>query len=222
MLYCDYSCISHVFHYAAKSQILEDNASLPSVVFLLDTSGSIGSGKFDNIKKLLADVAVNISMSGVKVGVVNFSSSPFVDVHLQLWKNDVDSLRNLIRRITFVGKGTNIKLPLESAVTELGQEGSRVIVLFSDGRYGGDSEFKAATTSANKAKKAGIIIYSVGVSTIVNLNDLEKLSSFQPRKYNSASFNSVNIILDIMKIITSESERDGMYTLHGKKYDCCF
>ena len=201
----------HVYHYAAKLQILEDNASLPSVVFLLDTSGSIGSGPFDNIKKSLAEVAVNISMNKVKVGVVNFSSSPFVDVHLQVWKNNIDSLRTLI---TFVGQGTNIQLALESAVTELGQEGSRLIVLFSDGD---DSEFKAATTSANKAKEAGIIIYSVGVGMEVNLNNLENLSSFQPREYNSASFNSVNIILDIMKIVRSESERDGMYTLHGKK-----
>ena len=180
---------------------------MPSVVFLLDTSGSIGSGPFYDVNKLLVEVAVNISMSGVKVGVVNFSSSPFVDVHLQLWKNDVDSLRNLIRRITFVGQGTNIQLALDLAITELDQEGSRTIVLFSDG---GDSEL-AVTTSANKAKKAGIIIYSVGVGTNVYLNNLEKWSSFQPRKYDNVSFNSVNIILDIMKIVRSESKRDGMY-----------
>ena len=116
-----------------------------------------------------------------------------------------------------LGRAQISNFHLSQQVTELGHEGSRVIVLFSDGMYGGDSEFEATTTSANKAKKAGIIIYSVGVGMIVNLNDLEKLSSFQPKKYNNASFNSVNIILDIMKIVRSESERDGMYTLHGKK-----
>ena len=197
-------------HCIAKSRILEDKAAKSSVVFLLDTSGNDESNlhNYDSVQNLLAEVALNLTMNQVQVGVVSFSSKSSVDVNLQLWKNDPDTLKTLIHGVHYVERNTNTHLAIDSAASELGSEGNRIIVLFSDGEA---TDPEAARDAANKAKKAGILIHSVGIGKEMNFGELKSLSSFSPRNYSSVSVE--NIVLDIMKMIAPEIYSDGKFCI---------
>ena len=188
---------------AAMSKLLEDRATMPSVIFLLDKSRSIGKDLFDSVKRLLAENLKNIARNDIQIGVVSFSSHSFVDVPLQPWNN---TSHKQISKIPYIGKGSNIHLAIDAATSELGPEGTRIIVLFSDGEA---TDPDAAKAAANKAKEAGILIYTVGIGKKRNWDELKKLSPLPPRNYSSAFVE--NHLQDITKLIISRSESGGKY-----------
>ena len=188
---------------AAMSKLLEDRATMPSVIFLLDKSRSIGKDLFDSVKRLLAENLKIIAGNDVQIGVVSFSSNSSVDVPLQLWNN---TLHKQISKIPYFGKGSNIHLAIDAAISELEPEGTRIIVLFSDGEA---TDPDAAKAAANKAKEAGILIYTVGIGEKRNWDELKKLSPLPPRNDSSASIE--NHLQDITKLIISKLESGGKY-----------
>ena len=104
-------------------------------------------------------------------------------------------------------KSTTMHLAIDSAISELGPEGPRVIVLFSDGVA---TDPDAAMYAANKAKEDGIIIYTVGTGKDIKKEELNHLASFPRCSVSLAKFSS--IIVDILKM--NATTNYGKYLVH--------
>ena len=96
-------------------------------------------------------------------------------------------------------KSTNMHLAIDSATSKLGSEGNRIIVLLSDGE---DYHPEAARIAANKAKKSGIVVYTVNIGGDMKL---DHLASVPPGRYSIAVENFSTLVLDIMKMIRSSN-----------------
>ena len=172
-----------------------------SVVFLFDSSGSIGSTSFTNMKFSAASAAVALAEAGARVGVVVFSDSASVDVPLQMWE-DPDQLRRSIEGINYVGGGTNTHIGLSTAASVLGNEGTRVILLLTDGQ---SNDRPAAENAAYAAKQAEIRIYAGGIGDSVNEDELNSLASYPPEEYrvSIADFTETALNEELQLLIAS-------------------
>ena len=169
-------------------QVLDDKAAKLSIMFIADTSG------YSSYVSLIAKEAENIARNEIRVGVISFSSD---DIPLQQWKN-TDSFRTMINTLPHK-KSTNMHLAIDSATSELGSEGNRIIVLFSDGE---DYYSEAAQNAVNRVKQSGIVIYTVDIGGEMGL---VCLASFPPGRYSIAVANFSIIVLDILKMSSSSS-----------------
>ena len=181
-----------IFSCSAKPQVLKGT---PSVIFLLDNSESIGSDVFNTMKMVLADEIKDIASNGIQVGVISFSSNSSIDADLQDWTGHTNTLHNIIINVPYVKKLTNMRLAIDTAISELGPSGPRVIVLFSDGVADNQD---AARDAANKAKEDGILIYSVGIGKHMNLTKLNTLSYFPARNFTGLVAHGFPLIKDVI------------------------
>ena len=144
---------------------------------------------------VLADEVEDIASTGIRVGVISFSYYRSIDARLQEWTDNIDTLYKNITKVRYDGSQTNTHVAIDSAISELGPDGPRVIVLFSDGDA---TDTDAAKYAANKAKEDGILIYGVGIGKELNLTKLNTLSSFLARNFSGSVALSFPIIKDII------------------------
>ena len=129
-----------------------------TTMLVIDTSGSMGDAGMATVRSAVKDFLAAIPKD-VKVGVVSFASTAGVDVRPTTDRAKVQSVVNGLR-----ARGeTSLYEAVQDAVTTLGTEGERSIILLSDGEDtvagagdGGSakeaSQRAAATTSLAKAK----------------------------------------------------------------------
>ena len=172
-----------------------------AIVFLLDASGSIGDKHFDIMKTSTASVAVNLAMNGARVGVVVFSTTAGVVVPLQKWENTTE-LRTNIENIGYVAGGTNTAVGISTTTSVLGSEGTRIILLFTDGQ---SESQQNAENAANTAKDSGISIYAGGIGSSVSEEELNNLVSYPPGDYrvSVADFTASTFVQEIQPLIAS-------------------
>ena len=163
-----------------------------SVVFLLDASGSIGNVSFTNMKTSVASAAAVLAENGARVGVVIFSERATVDVPLQRWE-DVDLLRIDIESIFYANRSTNTHTGISTAASLLGFQGTRIIILLTDGQ---SSDRQAAELAANAAKADGIRIYAGGIGDSVSEDELNSLASFPPEDFRVSIADFTETALD--------------------------
>ena len=149
------------------------------MVFLLDASGSIGNSDFTNMIVTTASAGVALAEIGARVGVVVFNDSATVRVPLQYWEN-TSQLRANIQGIPYTGGGTNIFIGLNVTASLLGNEGTRVIILLTDGK---SPNRDAAEMEAEAAKRAGISIYAAGIGGSISEDELNSLASYPREEY---------------------------------------
>ena len=192
-------CILHCNSFLACQHIPDaDDADVTnavvssSVVFLLDASTSIGSSDFENMKISVASSAVNLAATGARVGVVVFSTRVTVDVPLQKWE-DLEQLRSSIEEIRYASGFTKTHLGIKKAASILGSEGTRIIILLTDGDA---SNKPAAYNAADAAKRQGIRIYAGGIGDSVSEDELNSWASNPPEDYRVSIADFTETALD--------------------------
>ena len=150
-----------------------------SIMFVLDSSGSVTAPFFAIMTSVTASAAVAFAMMGARVGVVRFSTSASVVVPLQEWQNTAQ-LRANIENIDYVSGRTNTAAGITTAASALGSEGIRIIILFADGV---SNEGPPPEGAADAAKQAGISIYAGGIGTRVDEDELNNLASDPPEDF---------------------------------------
>ncbi|XP_035826806.1 uncharacterized protein LOC101848762 [Aplysia californica] len=156
--------------------------SQADIVFLLDSSGSVGNSNFklllNFVNTLVQDL--DIGQNKIRVGVEKFSSRPYNEFNLNKY-NDKTSLQNAISNIKFQRGGTNTG----DAITYLDQNmfkqsnGDRpgvpnIAVIVTDGRSNKPDETKAA---AKLARDHGINVFSVGVGKGISKTELNEMAT---------------------------------------------
>ncbi|KAM6951430.1 von Willebrand factor A domain-containing protein 2 [Aplochiton taeniatus] len=134
------------------------------VLFLLDGSYSVGKGSFERSKHFAIKLceALDIRPEKVRVGLIQFASSPRVEFSLDSYPSKGE-LRKRLKKVSFKGGSTQMGLALKH-VLRMGFPGGRnatlprIIILLSDGKSQG-----AVRQAAAQLKQTGITLFAVGL-----------------------------------------------------------
>ena len=89
-------------------------AKFADVVFVVDSSGSIGRPNFEKIKEFIKDVVLTFDVDPryTRVGLIEFSTTPSIEFKLNE-KTNLTDLIDAIDNITYSGGGTSTSDALE-------------------------------------------------------------------------------------------------------------
>ncbi|XP_006036001.1 von Willebrand factor A domain-containing protein 2 isoform X2 [Alligator sinensis] len=148
---------------SAAGQLMQCSAPV-DILFLLDGSYSIGKGSFERSKHFASKLcdALDINPDRVRVGVIQFSSTPWLEFPLDsyLTKQEV---KEKIKKIAFRGGNTETGLALKYILRK-GFPGGRnssipeILIILSDGKSQG-----TIALPAKQVKERGITVFAVGV-----------------------------------------------------------
>ena len=168
------------------------------MVFVIDTSGSIGSSRFQLIREFTVNIAAELIRNSPRsvVGVILFESNAHIQFTPQTYTS-LSSLLSAINNLPYSRGGTDtaeaLQLLLSTAqngVLELRSDSSKVAIVITDG----ESSNQTATLSAAAALHASNIfdIYAVGVGGAF-LPELEGIASSPEFVFFTSSFNSAGL-----------------------------
>ena len=167
------------------------------VVFVIDTSGSIGSSRFQLIREFTANIAAELIRGSPRsaVAVILFGSSAYIQFNLHSYTS-LDSLLSAITQLPYSGGGTNtaqaLQLLLSSAqngILGVRNDSSKVAIVITDGR----SSSPSATSSAAAALHANAFnVYAVGVDG-ADISELRAIASSPEFVFSTNSFNSADL-----------------------------
>ena len=168
------------------------------MVFVIDTSGSIGSIRFQQIKEFTANITAEIihNSPASAVGVILFGSSAYIQFSLQTYTS-IGSLLSAINNLPYSGGRTDtaeaLELLLSSAqngILQLRDNTIKVAIVITDGQ----SNNPPATLSAAAALHASNIfeIFAVGIEG-ANLAELQGIASSPEFVFFQVSFHTTGI-----------------------------
>ncbi|CAM5129810.1 unnamed protein product [Eretmochelys imbricata] len=148
---------------SAAGQLMQCSASV-DLLLLLDGSYSIGKGSFERSKHFAGKLcdALNINPDRVRVGVIQFSSTPQLEFPLDSYLTK-EEVKEKIKKIVFKGGSTETGLALKY-VLQKGFPGGRnssvpeILIILSDGKSQGN-----VATPAKQLKDRGTTVFAVGV-----------------------------------------------------------
>lgn len=154
------------------------------IVIMLDSSSSMSSGDWSNMKEFAADFVeeLPISSNGVRVGLVRFADNADNIFYLDRYTS-MSSVTSEIRNLNFIGGGTNIGNAIEAMhfdqfVDSRGDRSSvrNIAVLITDGESSGNHENTLA--KARAAQEDGIEIFVVGITSSVDEDEILSIASY--------------------------------------------
>ena len=165
------------------------------MVFVVDTSGSIGSSRFQLLRELIANITDNLVHNSPKsaVGVILFSSSAHVQFNVQAYTS-LYTLLSAINQLPYIGGRTNTAEALtlllsiaQNGTLGLRDDSSKTAIFITDGR----SNSPSATSSAAALLHASSIfdVYAVGVDG-ADLTELQAIASSPEFVFFTSSFDS--------------------------------
>ena len=168
-------------------------SSVQDVVFVIDTSGSIGLTRFQLIKEFTANITIELinSSPNSAVGVILFASSAYIHFNLQTYTN-LNTLLSAIDNLPYSSGGTDTAEALtlllstaKSGALGLRNDSLKVAVVITDGH----SNNHSATLSAAAALHASNIfdVYAVGVGG-ADFTELAVIASSSEFVLNESSF----------------------------------
>ena len=184
------------------------SASVHDVVFVIDTSGSIGQSLYQQIKELTANITAELIRSCPRsaVGVILFNYNAHIEFNLQAYTN-LNALLSAINRLPYSTGGTNTSEALryllstaQNGALGLRKYSSKVAIIITDG----ESNNQSATFSAAAALHTSNIfdVFAVGVNgTRLDLTGLKAIASSPEFVFFTSSFYSTGLKLLQDKIL---------------------
>ncbi|XP_074855933.1 von Willebrand factor A domain-containing protein 2 isoform X2 [Carettochelys insculpta] len=152
-----------VVRISAAGQSMQCSASV-DVLLLLDGSHSIGKGNFERSKHFASKLcdALDINPDRVRVGVIQFSSTPRLEFPLDSYLTK-QGVQEKLKKIVFKGGSTEMGLALKYVLRK-GFPGGRnssvpeLLIILSDGKSQG-----SVAVPAKQLKDRGTIVFAVGL-----------------------------------------------------------
>ena len=189
---------------------------------MIDTSGSIGSSRFELIKEFTTDITTELisNSPNTAVGVILFASSAYIHFNFQTYTS-LNELLSAIDNLPYSGGGTDtaeaLTLLLSSAqngALGLRDDSSKVAIVITDGH----SNSRSATSSAAAALHASNIfaVYAVGVGG-ADQNELEIIASGPEFVFFTSSFDDTSLqqLLDPLLQQLCGSKYLRMYSMYS-------
>ena len=163
--------------------------SYPDIVFVIDSSGSIGSFHFQQALNFTADLAseFRIGPDFTHIGVITYASSVITSQQIELDRfYDASELSAAIRNIHYTSGGTATGRAIQYATDTLFSTSngarddgrSRVGIVLTDGRSGDD-----VIGPSNAARNASINLIAIGIGTGINDDELLAIAGSRDQVY---------------------------------------
>ena len=181
------------------------------LVILVDNSGSINDKGKDNYNKLKSFLAafvntLDIGENKTRVGALRFSDTSVIEFLLNKYHTE-EGINDAIKRMGYEGSHTNIANAIRAARTQIfGNPGDRrdvsnVALLITDGESTRESNLTAH--EAALARQDGIILFVVGVTNEINLNELHSVAS-QPVSEHYFNASDISALEKIFQAILKQ------------------
>uniref|UniRef100_H0XP18 VWFA domain-containing protein n=1 Tax=Otolemur garnettii TaxID=30611 RepID=H0XP18_OTOGA len=191
----DLSALFPGYLIATRSMSTCREADLADIVFLVDSSTSIGPQNFQKVKNFLysAILGLDISSDQVQVGLIQYSDNIYPAFQLNQYPLKSMVLEH-IQNLPYHTGGTNTGSALEFIRTNYLTEatGSRakdrvpqIVILVTDGESNDEVQ-----EAADHLKEDGVVVYVVGVN-VQDVQELQKIASepFEKFLFNIENFN---------------------------------
>ncbi|XP_060583327.1 collagen alpha-1(XII) chain-like [Ruditapes philippinarum] len=178
------------------------------IVFVLDSSGSVGEDNFKIIKTFVKSVVQNLNVGpdNAKVGVITFSRYPVIRLRLDDY-TDKDALLKAIDSVPYIPGITETHSALYLLKDE-GFKGSRpnvpnIGVVITDGK---SFHTNLTASSASELKSQGVVMFGIGVGGDVNILELQSIASpvYSEHVFTVSSFSSLSGIVSALSSKTCE------------------
>jgi len=145
--------------------------------------------------------AFRISPNLTQIGLMKFSDEADIIFHLYNY-TETDSILDALQKVDIDGGDTNIAGALQAARTEMFVEERgarpdvrRLIFLVTDGTANIDNEL--TQTEAQLTRDAGIEVFTVGVTSGVDKQQLKMIASYPPEShfYYVSEFQMLNLVV---------------------------
>uniref|UniRef100_G1P5G4 VWFA domain-containing protein n=1 Tax=Myotis lucifugus TaxID=59463 RepID=G1P5G4_MYOLU len=196
------------------------DAVLADIVFLVDSSTSIGPQNFQKVKNFLHSVVLGLDISSdqVRVGLAQYNDNIYPAFRLNQYPLKSVVLEH-IQNLPYRTGGTNTGAALEFVRTNYLTEaaGSRakdtvpqIVILVTDGESNDEVQ-----EAADRLKEDGVVVYVVGIN-VQDVQELQKMASepFEKFLFNTENFNILQDVSGgILQSLCSAVEG----TIKGKK-----
>jgi Mg-chelatase subunit ChlD len=185
--------------------------NLADIVVLLDSSGSIGTEKWDLVLNFFREFVkgLDIGYFDTRVGAIVYGNRATPSFYLNTF-NDSKSMQNYINRINMPWKdqetNTSGAIWYMQEVMFSQKYGDRSLapnlgIVITDGASNRDSN--KTIPYAKRAKEAGIIMVAIGVGDEVNPKELEGIAS-PGLVFNVSSFDGLQFIQDKLEVVACD------------------
>ncbi|GFO23771.1 collagen alpha-4(vi) chain [Plakobranchus ocellatus] len=206
-----------------NNEVPLSSASLPApssclqkadLVFVVDSSSSVGQNDFHHLEDFLKDAIVQLPVQrdNVRVGVVQYGNHPSLEFSLDVYSERL-SMMKAVDGINFMGGGTNTGHAIQYTTDTLfsTSQGARngvphIAVVITDGHSG---DRTATLAAADKARQQGVNLFAVGIGQNVNRQELQDIADdpdsdhiFQARSYKDLKTLSKQILDATCKVKT--------------------
>jgi hypothetical protein len=180
------------------STVCTKNSTL-DITFVLDASSSIGEDSFQNGLKPAVKGLINLlipgsndSLQSSRVACVVFSTDSRVEWNFKDYTTK-EEISKAVDRIDYDDDYTNTGDALYQVLTQLHPQVrpdvKHLVILITDGdQSGGSHDWKEVS---REMKRAGIIIFVIGVGSSVKQTDLDEVASGPKFRADSASYESL-------------------------------
>ena len=166
------------------------------MVFVIDTSGSIGSSRFQLIREFTADITAELihNFPRSAVGVISFGTTAHLEFNLEAYTN-LSALLSVINLLPYRGGFTNTNLALSLLLStarngELGlrNDSSKVAILVTDGR-----STQTSLTAADELHNSSIFdVFAVGIGE-ADKDELQRIASGPELVFFKTDFSSTGL-----------------------------
>ncbi|XP_069108778.1 collagen alpha-3(VI) chain-like isoform X2 [Argopecten irradians] len=177
------------------------NVTQADIVFLLDTSNSLGQVNFDRQKQFVLDVvnALDIGPDGTQVGITVFQTDIFNVFQLNDFQNKVD-MENSIKSIQFNPGNTFTDKALKYAREVMFQpaNGDRpdvrdVLILMTDGQSSDQNETLKESEQIHNTTQIDVI--TIGVGNAIDTDELLSIASRPSYALSVDDYSELNSII---------------------------
>ncbi|XP_059892716.1 von Willebrand factor A domain-containing protein 2 [Gadus macrocephalus] len=210
----------------AAGEMMECSAPM-DVVFLLDGSYSVGKGSFERSRHyaLRLSRVMDIGPDKVRVGVVQFGSSPRLEISLDECSS-TEELTKRLKKITYRGGSTQTAQAFQYLLRKGFPGGrnssvvSRVAVLLSDGRSQEGFPKGGLVQAASQLKESGVVLFAVGLRH-PRWEELHKLASAPMESHVFFAEHFSDAVNGLCTTLTSSSVCDATPTgCQVRSYPC--
>ncbi|KAH3873207.1 hypothetical protein DPMN_036436 [Dreissena polymorpha] len=154
---------------------------LSDICFVLDSSGSEGSAHFHQQLEFVKMVVNEFSMaetSNANICVVTFSTTSQCEIQLTSYNNKTALLENILN-VPYRDGETMTHLGIKESIAQLTgynarNNANKVMIILTDGR---STEQALTRLAAQQAHRAGIDVFSIGIGSSVDRNELAYIAT---------------------------------------------
>ena len=220
----------------ARSSNCEDPNSERHVLFMLDTSGSIGLNNFNNMTDLVSKL-VHHFCRRTKIAMMMFNNKHYLDFCFDCFDNDCDGRRAARDRITSIPyrRGAthtasatqcacdNILTPSCGFETNATNEACLDVIYITDGHSNDpDLEVCDVVDCLYNKTNTDVTVYAFGIGDTVNeteLNCITRSQSYRNVIFKVPDFQSFSAAVDLLEGLFSDPKNLPVLSQHGSS---CF